>query len=62
MSMVLPREARQLGVVPGDRDSVVLFVFGNIFEVWKTDQWVSHLRAVRRDLDAIAEQISEDLG
>lgn len=61
MTFVLPKEARDLGLVPGSGSSAVVFVSGNVVEVWKGPDWVAHLRQLRRELDAVTDNAADAL-
>jgi hypothetical protein len=62
LSFVLPRETREVGIAPGAKEPVVLCVLDDILEVWKTTNWVGHVRQTRQDLESIRERVSEELG
>jgi hypothetical protein len=36
----LPKECRDLDLVPGERESAVIFVTGAILELWKPKKWI----------------------
>lgn len=56
--LVLPSEVRAIGVVEAETFAV-LFVCGNIFEVWKKEEWAAHAKLLRAKFDHLTE-VAED--
>lgn len=44
-TVTLPEGARQFGLLPGPEARVVIFVAGEIFEIWDREDWLRHLRS-----------------
>ncbi|HWY50678.1 MAG TPA: hypothetical protein VNW72_04270 [Chthoniobacterales bacterium] len=61
MSLVLPKEARDLGVVPSVGSHAGIFTAGDIFEIWKSEQWVEHVRLTRQRFRDMTDSLSDDL-
>jgi len=61
LTVVLPREARKLGIVPNTGGVAVFFVSGDVVEIWRHDRWVEHNAKARSDLDEIAEAVPDSL-
>jgi hypothetical protein len=60
LTIVLPRAARNLSIVPSVGDSAVIFVSGRIFEIWKAERWLEHVRSTRERLDDLIETLPDD--
>jgi hypothetical protein len=58
-SLVLPKEARDLGIVPSQNDVVVLFCTGEILEIWPGARWVQHVSKISSTLDNYASLVTE---
>ena len=61
VTLVLPKESRNLDLVPGQGTSVVLFVSGSIVEIWKGPEWVAHMRRLRAHLDELVGEATDEL-
>jgi len=48
--IVLPREFRDMGLLPNQGEVAALLIVGKILEIWRADKWVEHIRAVRGSL------------
>ena len=44
-SVTLPEGARQFDLLPGPEGRVVVFIAGEIFEIWDREEWLRHLRS-----------------
>ena len=54
----LPEGARQLGLLPSEDDQlVVLFISGDIFEIWDRDDWLEHVRSLALTVAAVTEEL-----
>ncbi len=62
VSVVLPEELRSLKCAPEAGQMAVVFVFHDIVEIWRGDDWRGYLRSVHADLEKLIENSSEDLG
>lgn len=49
-SFVLPREARELEIVPNENGMVVVFNTGEILEIWPRDKWITHINKIGSNL------------
>lgn len=45
-SVTLPAGARKMELLPSKGGSVVVFVSGSIFEIWRADEWLVYLRSL----------------
>ena len=64
-TMVLPKEARDLGIVTGESSVVVVFSTGLILEIWPCVQYIQHVAKLVSDpvrLRALAHDIDEARG
>jgi hypothetical protein len=59
-TLVLPRAARELGILP-ESGPVVVFALGDILEVWRTDLWLNTVRASREDVETVLARTEEGL-
>jgi hypothetical protein len=50
-TFVLPKEARDLEIVPGENEVVVIFNTGEILEIWHGSKWVQHISKISSNLD-----------
>jgi hypothetical protein len=46
-TIVLPKEARDLGIIPPETETLVVLVAGEIFEIWPSDKWTEHIIKIR---------------
>jgi len=49
-SFVLPREARELEIVPNENGMVVVFSTGEILEIWPSNKWIAHINKISSNL------------
>jgi hypothetical protein len=49
-TLVLPREARDLGLVPNENGIAVIFSTGDILEIWPAGKWVEHVTKISANL------------
>jgi hypothetical protein len=49
-SIVFPREARDLDIVPNENGSVVIFNTGEILEIWSSHKWIAHINKIGSNL------------
>ncbi len=52
-TFVLPKEARDLGIVPGENEVVAIFSTGEILEVWPAREWTQHVAKISSNLNQI---------
>jgi hypothetical protein len=50
----LPRDARELRIVPTGGEMAAVFATGGILEVWPANDWIAHVRSVSARLREIA--------
>ena len=61
VTLVIPKEPRDLGIAPAAGTSAVLFVTGQLVELWKAQDWVSHIRLIRERMDEFVQGASEEM-
>ena len=61
VTLILPREAREMGVAPLENTPAVLFVMGAIVEVWKASEWLAHIRSTRARLSSVEDSVLDEL-
>ena len=59
-SFTIPEPVRRAQLLPSAKGIVVVFGFGEIFEVWEAAAWFSRVRALKGNPGAVAEAL-EDL-
>jgi len=59
--IVLPREFRNMGLLPNQGEAAAVFILGDVFEIWCADKWAEHIRGVRDKLSEITEQALGEL-
>ena len=59
VSVVLPEELRSLKCAPEAGQMAVVFVFHDIVEIWRGDDWRGYLRFVHADLEKLIQNSSE---
>jgi hypothetical protein len=57
-TVVLPRAARGLGLIPSEGE-VLLFTYGNIFEIWKPGDWNAVQLKIRERIELLAEDVTD---
>ncbi|MBI4663623.1 MAG: hypothetical protein HY735_32885 [Verrucomicrobia bacterium] len=60
-SVVMPRELRDLGVAPASGQHAVVFVYGSRLEIWRADEWRSHVRAADGKILDLIEDSADEL-
>jgi UDP-2,3-diacylglucosamine pyrophosphatase LpxH len=58
---VLPREFRDLGLLPNQGEVAAVLILGDVLEIWSADKWVEHARDVRGRLLEITERAFDEL-
>lgn len=58
--IVLPREFRDMGLLPNQGEPAAVMIFGEIIEIWSAVAWVSHVQDVRRNLQVVTERALEE--
>jgi DNA-binding transcriptional regulator/RsmH inhibitor MraZ len=61
VTFVIPKAPRDLGIAPQIGESVVVFVSGDIVEIWKRDHWLAYAAATRQRLTELADHAVDDL-
>jgi DNA-binding transcriptional regulator/RsmH inhibitor MraZ len=61
ISITLPEPARRARQLPQAGGTVVVFGFGEIFEIWDALKWHEHVRATASRKDAAISEAREDL-
>jgi hypothetical protein len=57
-TVVLPSVARDIGILPkNEGESVVIFLCGEIFELWRTDEWDTLRDSVKLRLGSLEEDL-----
>jgi hypothetical protein len=59
LSFVIPKPLRDLEVLPVVGQPVVIFVSGNIVEIWGRENWLDYIAQVRRRLDQLVDDASD---
>ncbi len=59
-SFDLPKEARDLGLVPDSGGKAIVFVVGEILEVWTVPDWLTYIRRVGTDIGQLERSILEE--
>jgi len=60
-TLVLPEEARLLGIVPKEGEGAVIFATGEILEIWPATAWVGHVRKIGLEIPKYIDQALTDL-
>lgn len=60
-TLTLPEKARKLRLVPGKKETAVVFAVGAILEIWTAEDWLIHIRSSARLLDELYEAALEEL-
>lgn len=59
-TLVLPSAARELGLVPkNEGDNVLVFVCGEIFEIWRPEAWMSLTNNTGFKLDQLRDDLPD---
>ena len=59
-TVVLPSVARDIGLVPKSQsENVIIFVCGEIFEIWSPDAWVALSNSTRLKVGLLEEDLQE---
>jgi hypothetical protein len=61
VTFVIPKAPRDLGIVPAIGESIIVFVTGDIVEMWKRDHWLAYIAATRQRLADLADNAIPDL-
>jgi hypothetical protein len=49
-TLVLPKEPRDLGILPSENNFAVIFNTGHILEIWSAPAWVQHIVQISSNL------------
>jgi hypothetical protein len=60
-TFTLPEGARKLDIAPARGEKAVVFIAGEILEVWHAGKWVEHIRRLIATLDDLEESALESL-
>jgi len=58
---VLPREFRDLGLLPNTGEIAAVFILGEVLEIWRSEKWVEHVLDVRKNLQQITGRALDEL-
>lgn len=53
----MPEEPRLLGVAPATGEAAVVFVAWERLEIWRAEDWLTHVRSVARDEAQIRQRL-----
>lgn len=56
-SFQMPEEARSAGYAPRSGEGAVIFVLGELFEIWRATEWRKHVRETLEDEAAYRESL-----
>lgn len=59
-SLVLPKEPRDLGILP-ESGQIVVFAAGAVVELWKPAEWLEHGRAAHSDIKTLITETTNEL-
>jgi DNA-binding transcriptional regulator/RsmH inhibitor MraZ len=59
--IVLPREFRQMSLLPNQGETAVVFVFGEVLEIWRADRWVEYVRDARNSILEVTERALDEI-
>jgi hypothetical protein len=59
--IVLPREFRDMGLLPNQSEVAAVLILGGILEIWRADKWAEHVRDVRGRLLEVTERALDEL-
>ncbi|MGA2181325.1 MAG: hypothetical protein ABSH15_17315 [Verrucomicrobiota bacterium] len=59
--IVLPREFRDMEILPNQGKSAAVLILGGVLEIWRADKWAEHVRVVRGRLLEVTERALDEL-
>jgi len=59
--IVLPREFRDMELLPNHGQFVAVLILGEVLEIWRADKWAEHVRDVRGRLLEVTERALDEL-
>ena len=60
-TIVLPKEARDLGLAPSAGSTAVIFAAGGLLEIWRASSWLEHIHKAHAELPTIIEAAADEI-
>ena len=60
-TIVLPKEARDLGLAPSAGSTAVIFAAGGLLEIWRASTWLEHIHKAHAELPTIIEAAADEI-